>query len=77
MYKNQVKYELKDPLTKKNIIIVWELDILIPKINEVSGLEDKISLNELIEESNNMSISNNLGSNQLIRKEIILFSKNY
>ena len=76
-YKNQVKYELKDPLTQKknNSIIVWELDRPIPNISEVCGLENKISLNKLIEESNNMSVSNNFERNQLIRKEIIFIFK--
>ena len=32
-----------------NSIIVWEIDRPIPNINEVFGLENKISLNKLIE----------------------------
>ena len=77
LYKNQVKYELKYTLTQKknNSTLVWELDRPIPNINEVSSLENKISLNKLVEESNNISISNNLERNQLIRKEIIFIFK--
>ena len=72
--KEHVTYHLRDPLFEKvqEDIIVWELDRPTPELKNVSGLENQSSLDELIEECN--EIYDRI-SDDLVRDHILYFFK--
>ena len=72
--KEHVTYRLRDTLFEKlqEDIIVWELDRPTPDFKYVSGLENQSSLDELIEECNELY---DQISDDLVRDNILYFFK--